>query len=54
MLVRRKATERRIIDDFTKKMRKYGYKRTMSEGLQEFTAKIEDPRLREKVHEFAA
>ena len=45
-LVRRKASERRIVDNFTKKMRKYGYERTMSEGLHEFAAKIEDPGLR--------
>ncbi|MGO9380273.1 MAG: transglutaminaseTgpA domain-containing protein [Dissulfurispiraceae bacterium] len=51
-LIRRKAPERRMIDKFTKKMRKYGYSRSMSEGLQEFTAKIEEPGLREKVHVF--
>ena len=53
-MVRRKPPERRMIDNYTKKMRKYGYERTMSEGLQEFAAKIEDPRLREKAHVFAA
>jgi hypothetical protein len=52
--VRRKAPERRIIDNFIKKMRKYGYERTRSEGLQEFAAKVEEPGLRKKAHVFAA
>ena len=51
--VRRKVLERQIVDKFIKKMRKYGYERTVSEGLQEFVAKIEDPGLREKAHVFA-
>jgi hypothetical protein len=53
-LLRRKASERRMVDNFVRKMRKYGYERTMSEGLHELTAKIEDPGLREKSNVFAS
>ena len=53
-LLRRKASERRMVDNFIGKMRKYGYERTMSEGLHELTAKIEDAGLREKSNVFAS
>jgi hypothetical protein len=50
--IRRKTMEKRLIDNFMKKMRKYGYDRTKSEGLREFFRKVDDPKLREKAQKF--
>jgi hypothetical protein len=50
--IRRKTMEKRLIDNFMKKMRKYGYDRTTSEGLREFLRKVDDPKLRENAEKF--
>jgi len=50
--IRRKPMEQQLIDNFMKKMRKHGYDRARSEGLCEFLNKVDDPKLREKAHEF--
>jgi hypothetical protein len=50
--MRRKPREKQLLDNFMKKMRKYGYDRTKSEGLHEFVRRVDDPELREKAHKF--
>ena len=50
--MRRKPREKQLLDNFMKKMRKYGYDRTKSEGLHEFIRRVDDPELREKAHKF--
>jgi len=51
---KRRSTEARIIRRFAKIMKKHGYERGATEGLQEFAARIENPSLREKVTVFAS
>jgi transglutaminase-like putative cysteine protease len=50
--IRRKSREKQLIDNFMKKMRKYGYDRTKSEGFRELLQKVDDPKIREKAHKF--
>ncbi len=50
--MKRKLREMQLMDNFMKKMRKYGYDRARSDGLHEFLKKVDDPKIREKAHEF--
>jgi hypothetical protein len=50
--MRRKLREMQLMDNFMKKMRKYGYDRARSDGLHQFLKKVDDPKIREKAHEF--
>lgn len=49
---RRKAPYERMLDDFLKRMARYGYKKNRSEGLEEFTARIQEEDIREKASRF--
>lgn len=48
----RKAYEERIISIFLRKMKKYGYEKSPSEGLEEFAERIKNHELKEKAYNF--
>ena len=48
LLAKKKSAEEKIIETFLERMKKYGYERHKSEGLEEFTARVRDNVLREK------
>ncbi len=52
VVMRRKLRETQLMNNFMKKMRNYGYGRARSDGLHEFLKKVDDPKIREKAHEF--
>lgn len=52
LLVRRKRREQRMLALFLKKMEKQGYKKRVSEGLEEFISSIPDPEIRKKADPF--
>lgn len=52
MAVRKKVPHENILKDFLKRMGRYGYKKHRSEGLEEFVARIQDERMREKAFRF--
>ncbi len=52
LALRRKVPHERILKDFLKRMGRYGYRRNRSEGLEEFVARIQDERMREKAFRF--
>lgn len=45
---KKKSTEEKIIERFLERMKKYGYERNKAEGLEEFTASVQDNVLRER------
>ncbi|WP_457641073.1 transglutaminase family protein [Persephonella sp.] len=49
---KRKSIEEKILEDFFKKLKKKGYERKASEGLEEFVEKILEEDVREKALEF--
>jgi len=52
LISKRKAPEEELKEAFIKKMEKYGYRKTPSEGLEEFVSRIEEPPLQEKAYRF--
>jgi len=52
LALRRRVPHERILKDFLKRMARYGYRRNRSEGLEEFVARIQDERTREKAFRF--
>ena len=55
--VRHKSTlflppEKRLLNAFLKKMEKYGYKKGINEGLEEFVNRIDDAELKQKAYKF--
>jgi hypothetical protein len=52
--VRRKPADKRLIDDFLRKMKHYGYTRLPGEGLEEFVLRINDPEIRDRALRFVS
>jgi transglutaminase-like putative cysteine protease len=52
LTVRRKVPHETILNDFLKRMERYGYRKRRSEGLEEFVAGIEDKGMRERAFSF--
>jgi len=52
LAVRRKIPHEKILNDFLKRMGRHGYKKSSSEGLEEFVARIKDERIQEKASRF--
>ena len=52
LIFKRETPDKIIISDFLKKMNKYGYEKSKSEGLEEFTQKIQENRIRENAYKF--
>lgn len=51
-MLKRIPLEKRLINNFEKKLKRYGYEREKSEGLEELTARIKEKWLKEKAHKF--
>lgn len=51
-VLRRKAYEEKIIILFLQKMKRFGYEKTLSEGLEEFVGRIKNYEIREKAYVF--
>jgi transglutaminase-like putative cysteine protease len=51
---RRKPADKRLVDDFLKKMKLYGHTRVPGEGLEEFVLRIDDPEIRDKAMRFVS
>jgi transglutaminase-like putative cysteine protease len=49
---KRRAPEEKLLEAFTRKMGKYGYRKALSEGLEEFVSRIEEAPLQERAHRF--
>lgn len=53
VMIPRRSEEKKILAIFLRKMEKQGYKKTDSQGLEEFTATIQDPGTRQAARTFA-
>lgn len=52
LAVHRKVPYEKILNDFLKRMGRYGYKKARSEGLEEFVSRIQEGNIREKASRF--
>lgn len=53
LIFKRETPDKTIVISFLKKMDKYGYEKSKSEGLEEFTQKIKENQIRENAYQFA-
>jgi|WetSurMetagenome_2_1015567.scaffolds.fasta_scaffold01275_6 protein-glutamine gamma-glutamyltransferase len=53
-LLKRKPVEKRLVKRFVTRMKKRGYERVSSEGLDEFARRVDDPAIRGKALRFAS
>jgi transglutaminase-like putative cysteine protease/preprotein translocase subunit SecE len=52
LVFRRRTNEEKMLGAFLRKMERHGYRKSKSEGLEEFVSKITDARLKEKAYKF--